>query len=58
MDSRRSPRERAATRFDNLQGALARLLSSSLILFLLAVLVHKTWILLNSDIALLLKRAH
>lgn len=58
MDAGQPPRARAATRRDALEGALARLLSSSLILYLLAVLAHKAWIILNSDVVLLLKRAH
>jgi hypothetical protein len=58
MNATRPPRTRVATRRDALEGAVARVLSSSLILYLLAVLAHKTWIILNSDVALLLKRAH
>ena len=58
MDANQPPRVRTATRRDALEGALARLLSKSLILYLLAVLAHRAWILLNSDVALLLKRAH
>ena len=58
MDAGQPPRVRTATRRDALEGALARLLSNSLILYLLAVLAHRVWILLNSDLALLLKRAH
>lgn len=58
MDAGQPPRVRVATRRDALEGALARLLSNSLILYLLAVLVHKAWIILNSDVVLLLKRAH
>lgn len=58
MDAGQPPRVRSASRRDALEGALARLLSNSLILYLLAVLVHKAWIILNSDVVLLLKRAH
>ena len=58
MDAGQPPRAPDAPRRDALEGALARLLSSSLILYLLAVLVHKAWIILNSDVVLLLKRAH
>jgi hypothetical protein len=42
----------------SLHGAAATLVSSSLILYLAAVVAQRTWVVLNSDIGQLLRRLH
>ena len=58
MNPAQRPERRASARRNLLENAATRLLSSSLILYLLAVVAHRAWIILNSDVALLLKRVH
>lgn len=58
MERARRPERRARARRSALQNAATRMLNSSLLLYLLAVLAYRTWIILNSDVVLLLKRAH
>lgn len=57
MDSTRRPEMRSSTR-GVLGNATTRLMSRSLLFYLLVLLAHKVWMLLNSDVALLLRRAH
>ena len=58
MDTDRPIVPRTDARHGGVRHAVARLLTSSLILYLAAVAAQRTWVLLNSDVGQLLRRLH
>jgi hypothetical protein len=56
MNDRRSSRPAAAGRHGTVAALLQRLVSGSLILFVVGSLAQRTWVLLNSDVGQILRR--
>lgn len=58
MDTHRPEGSRAFAGGSVLRHSASRLLTNSLILYLVAVATHRAWVLLNSDVTQLLRRMH
>lgn len=58
MDTHRPEGSRALAGDSALRHSVGRLLTNSLILYLVAVASHRAWVLLNSDVSQLVRRLH
>lgn len=58
MKAGRPAGSRHAARVRMLEALVDELLNNSLVLYLVAIAAHRTWLLLNSDVLQLLRRLH